>query len=46
MIDQYHLVYEVAEQINYIDISNFAQDQVGNLAKIRWQLEAILDEAE
>ena len=43
MIDQYHELYEAAEAVNYIDISNFAQDQIGLLAKSRWMLEATLD---
>ena len=42
MIDQYHLLYQAAEDVNYIDISNFAQDQVGQLAKFRWMVEATL----
>lgn len=43
MIDQYHAVYESAEAVDYIDISNFAQDEIGKLAKLRWQIEATLD---
>lgn len=43
MIDQYHELYEAAEEVDYIDISNFAQDQIAILAKFRWQLEATLD---
>ena len=42
MIDQYKELYEVAEECDYIDISNFAQDQVGQLAKFRWMIEATL----
>lgn len=42
MIDQYHLLYEAAEEANYIDISNFAQDQIGHIAKFRWQLQSTL----
>ena len=42
LIDQYHALYEAAEAVNYIDISNFAQDQVGILAKHRWMLESTL----
>jgi len=44
MVDQYHELYEAAEEANYIDISNFAQDQVGILVKHRWMLESTLDE--
>ena len=43
MIDQYHELYEAAEEVRYLDISNFAQDEIGKLAKIRWMLEATLD---
>ena len=46
MIDQYHELYEAAEEVNYIDISNFAQDQIGILARFRWMIEATLDESE
>lgn len=44
MIDQYHELNDAAEEVNYIDISNFAQDQIGQLAKFRWMIEATLDE--
>jgi DNA-binding ferritin-like protein len=43
MIDQYHTLNDAAEAVNYIDISNFAQDQIGQLAKMRWMVEATLD---
>lgn len=43
MIDQYHELYIAAEEVNYIDISNFAQDQIAILAKSRWMIEATLD---
>lgn len=43
MVDQYHELYEAAEEADYIDISNFAQDQVGILVKHRWMLESTLD---
>ena len=43
MIDQYHALNDAAEAVNYIDISNFAQDQIGQLAKFRWMLEATLE---
>jgi len=42
LIDQYHALYEAAEAVNYIDISNFAQDQIGILARHRWMLESTL----
>jgi DNA-binding ferritin-like protein len=44
LIEEYHRVYEEAEVVQYIDISNFAQDQIGQLAKLRWMLESTLDE--
>jgi DNA-binding ferritin-like protein len=44
MIDQYHELNDAAEAVNYIDISNFAQDQIGQLAKFRWMIEATLNE--
>ena len=44
LIDQYHDLYQAAEDVNYIDISNFAQDQIGQIAKWRWMIEATLDE--
>ena len=44
MIDQYHALNDAAEAVNYIDISNYAQDQVGILAKFRWMVESTLDE--
>jgi len=44
MIDQYVVLYEAAEEVKYIDISNFAQDQIANLAKFRWMLESTLDQ--
>lgn len=44
MIDQYHVLNDAAEAVDYIDIANFAQDQIGQLAKFRWMVEATLDE--
>jgi DNA-binding ferritin-like protein len=44
MIDQYHALYDAAEEVNYIDISNFAQDQIGLIAKFRWMIESTLEE--
>jgi DNA-binding ferritin-like protein len=46
MIEQYHELNDAAEAVNYIDISNFAQDQIGQLAKFRWMLQATLNESE
>ena len=46
MIDQYHELNDAAEAVNYIDISNFAQDQIGQLAKFRWMVEATTGETE
>jgi DNA-binding ferritin-like protein len=43
MIDQYHALNDAAEEVNYIDISNFAQDQIGQLSKLRWMIEATLE---
>lgn len=43
MIDQYHELYVAAEEVDYIDISNFAQDQIGAIAKLRWMIESTLD---
>jgi len=44
MIDQYHELYTAAEAVDYIDISNYAQDQIGQLAKFRWMVESTLDD--
>jgi len=43
MIDQYHVLNDAAEAVNYIDITNFAQDQIGQIARFRWMIEATLD---
>lgn len=43
MIDQYHQLYQAAETVEYIDISNFAQDEIAALAKLRWMIESTLD---
>ena len=42
----YHFVYvfQAAEEVDYIDISNFAQDQIGIIVKFRWMLEATLED--
>jgi DNA-binding ferritin-like protein len=44
MMEQYEDLYTVAEEEKIIDIQNFAQDAVGQLAKFRWMLEATLNE--
>jgi DNA-binding ferritin-like protein len=44
MVDQYHALYQAAEEVDYIDISNFAQDQIGIIVKFRWMLEATLED--
>ena len=44
LIDQYHALNDEAEVVDYIDISNYCQDQIGILAKYRWQLEATLED--
>ena len=44
LIDQYKELYQAAEDATYIDISNYAQDQIGQLAKFRWMIEATLEE--
>lgn len=44
LIDQYHALNDEAESVDYIDISNYCQDQIGILAKYRWQLEATLED--
>lgn len=46
MVDQYKDLNDAAEAVGYIDISNFAQDQVGILVKFRWMLEAVIGESE
>jgi DNA-binding ferritin-like protein len=46
MIDQYKELNDAAEEVNYIDISNFAQDQIGQLARFRWMVEATTGETE
>jgi DNA-binding ferritin-like protein len=45
MVDQYKELNDAAEQVGYVDISNFAQDQVGILVKFRWMLEAVIGES-
>lgn len=44
MIEQYHELYAAADEVGYIDIANFAQDQIGVMSKHRWMIEATLDE--
>jgi DNA-binding ferritin-like protein len=42
LIDVYHELRHVAEEVDYTDISNMADDAIGKLAKYKWQLEATL----
>jgi len=44
LIDQYHRLNDAAEAVNYIDVTNYCQDQIGILAKYRWQLEGTLED--
>lgn len=44
LIEQYHKLYDAAEAVNYIDVSNLAQNSIDRLAKYRWQLEASLED--
>jgi DNA-binding ferritin-like protein len=44
MVDQYHELNDAAEAVNYIDISNFAQDQIGQIVKFRWMIESTLED--
>jgi DNA-binding ferritin-like protein len=44
MIDQYHELNDAAEAVNYVDISNFAQDQIGLIARFRWMIESTLED--
>ena len=44
LIDQYHDLRAAADEENYTDISNMADENIGELAKMKWQLEATLDE--
>lgn len=46
MVDQYHKLYQAAEDVDYIDISNFAQDEIAALVKFRWMIESTLEEDE
>jgi starvation-inducible DNA-binding protein len=46
MVEQYHALYQAAEAVDYIDISNFAQDEIATLVKYRWMLESTLEEDE
>lgn len=43
LIDLWHAVNDAAEEVDYIDIANFSQDQIGSLAKFKWMLEATLE---
>jgi starvation-inducible DNA-binding protein len=44
LIDQYHELRSAADEVDYTDISNMADENIGELAKMKWQLEATLDE--
>ena len=44
LMDQYHVLRAAADEENYTDISNMADENIGELAKMKWQLEATLDE--
>ena len=43
LIDQYHELEVAANAVDYTDITNFAQDQIAQLSKFRWMLEATLE---
>ena len=43
LIDQYHELRRAADDVEYTDISNMADENIGELAKMKWQLEATLD---
>ena len=43
LIDQYHELEVAANAVDYTDITNFAQDQIAQLSKFRWQLESTLE---
>ena len=43
LIDQYHELESAANAVDYTDITNFAQDQIAQLSKFRWMLEATLE---
>jgi starvation-inducible DNA-binding protein len=45
LIDQYHSLYTSAEEEGVIDISNFAQDEIGQLTKLCWMLRATLNDS-
>jgi starvation-inducible DNA-binding protein len=42
LLDIYKELNEAAEEVGYVDISNYAQARVGDHAKFRWMLEATL----
>jgi DNA-binding ferritin-like protein len=42
MIELYHELHKAAELVGYTDISNMADDNIGKLAKFKWQIEATL----
>jgi starvation-inducible DNA-binding protein len=43
LVDQYHELDYAAEEVEYVDISNMAQENIGELAKMKWQLMATLE---
>lgn len=43
LIEMYHELDRAAQAVEYVDISNMAQDMIGELAKMKWQLQATLD---
>jgi DNA-binding ferritin-like protein len=44
MVDQYHTLETAAEAVDYGDVVNYAQDQIGQLVKLRWMLESTLEQ--
>ena len=46
MMECYHELRKVADEVDYTDISNMADDNLGKLAKFKWQLEATIDDRE
>ena len=43
LIDVYHEVDEVAQEVKYPDVSNMAADHIGTIAAFAWKIEATLD---
>ena len=44
LIQQYHKLNDAAEEVDYIDVTNYCQDQIGIIARYRWMLEATLED--